>query len=232
MKEEIAYLIGALRDGNFSEVSSEGIYRIRFYQKSRLWLEFLEKIIEDNFGKKAGFYLDARHEVWCLSITSKEIYRELTQISEYTGDQATWKMPSWIVCGLPRLKKAYVRGFFDAEGSVNSLEKCSKPAEKDIGIYLAQANKAVLEEIRQVLLDFGIRCGRVCGPYVKKGASTEMYALIVHGSAQVLNSYNCFDSSHPEKVLRFNLLKSAKKGDKDSSVASPRSVWPSEGKVL
>ena len=233
MNEEIAYLIGALRDGCFSIVPQEQIYRIRLYQKNKEWLEIIAEIIRKNFGKVPSFYLDERHGVWCLSITSKKVFEELSRRSEFTGDQATWRTPSWIMNGSQSLKAAYVRGFFDAEGSINSFEKTTIVVpEADIRIYFAQANKPVLEEIRQIVSEAGIRCGRVCGPYIKKGTSTEMYALMVHGSTQALKYYECFDSEHPDKELRFELLKSAKRGDKDSSVASPRSVWPSEGKVL
>lgn len=232
MDEEIAYLVGALRDGNFSSIPAQGIYRIRIYQKNKRWLELLARIIERKFGKKAGFYYDSRHGVWCLSITSKELFEELMEFCKFTGDQATWLTPTWIVGGAPTVKKAYVRGFFDAEGSINSFEQTTLVREKDIRVYLAQANQGVLEEIRSIVAGFGIRCGRVCGPYVKKGTSTGMYALMVHGSTQVLRFFDCFDSSHPDKLFRFQLLKRAKSGDTDSSVASPRSVWPSEGKVL
>ena len=103
--------------------------------------------------------------------------------------------------------------------------------EKDVRIYIAQANEKVLEQIKKMLSEFEIRCGNG-GPYVKKGTETKMYGLMVHGSNQVLSFYEQIGSAHPEKVLRFELLKTAKQGDKDSSVASSRSVWPSEGKVL
>ncbi|HIH20902.1 TPA: hypothetical protein HA244_06575 [Candidatus Micrarchaeota archaeon] len=231
MNEEIAYLIGALRDGSFSEIPSQQIYRVRFYQKNRQWLEFISRIIEKNFGKKPGFYLDGRHNVWCLSLTSKKVFQELSRLAEFTGDQGSWLTPSWILNGAPVLRMAYVRGFFDAEGSVNSFEKTTLDfSEKNIRIYLAQANKPVLEELRKILLEFGVRCGRVCGPYFKKNSTTGMYALLVYGSKEVLKFYDCFNSTHPDKVFRFELLKSTRRGNKDSSVASSRIVWPLEGK--
>jgi hypothetical protein len=232
MNEEIAYLVGALRDGSFSTIPEQGIYRIRFYQKNKAWLEFLSKLIERNFGGKPSFYFDSRHGVWCLSFTSKKVFEELLKLAEFGGNQSDWLTPSWVLAGSREFKAAFVRGFFDAEGSVNSFEKTSLSVpEKDVRIYFAQANQGVLEEIREILSEFGIRCGRVCGPYVKKGTSTEMFGLMIHGSGQVLKFYDCFDSSHPEKVFRFELLKRVGRGDKDSSVASPRSVLLPEGKV-
>ena len=229
MNSEIAYLIGALRDGNFSEIPGQGIYRIRLYQKNKKWLEVLAGIIERNFGKKPGFYFDGRHGVWCLSVTSKRVYQELSKLSEYTGDQSTWLAPSWVKKELV-LKTAFVRGFFDAEGSVNSFEKTLDVPEKNVQVYFAQANRGVLEEVKEILSESGVKSGRVCGPYVKKGSETGMFALLVHGSVQVLRFYDCFGSAHPEKVLRFELLESARRGNKDSSVASSRIVWPLEGK--
>jgi len=46
----------------------------------------------------------------------------------------------------------------------------------------------------------------------------------------VLKFYNRFNSAHPDKVFRFELLKRSRRGDIDSSVASSRIVWPLEGK--
>lgn len=233
MNEEIAYLIGALRDGNLTEIPEQGIYRIRFYQKNNAWLQFIAEIIEREFGKKASFYFDERHAVWCLSLTSKKVFQELSKLAEFTGDQSTWLTPSRILNGSNEVKEAYVRGFFDAEGSINSFEKTTlNIPQKNIRIYFAQANQPVLEEVRQIISESGIRCGSVCGPYVKKGTLTEMYALNIHGTFQVLKFYDSFGSSHPEKVFRFELLKYANRGNKDSSVASTRSALLSEGKVL
>ncbi len=231
MNRETAYLIGALRDGNFTRISEKGIYRIRLYQKNRKWLEVLAKIIEKVFGKTPSFYFDERRGVWALSITSKKIFEELFKLSEFTGNQSTWLTPSWIRYGPLDFKSAYVRGFFDAEGSINSFEKTGMVSEKDIRVYIAQANKSVLEEIREIILTFRVRCGNVCGPYIKRGTSTKMFALIIHGSSEALNFYKCFGSDHPDKILRFELLRTAKGGDKDSSVASLRSVLLAEGKI-
>ncbi len=227
----MAYLIGALRDGNFSSIPNQGIYRIRFYQKSKEWLMVLAGIIENNFGKKPSFYFDKRHSVWCLSITSKKAFQELSKLAEFTGDQKTWLTPRWIVFGSTAVKSAYVRGFFDAEGSINSFEKKRVVPEANIRIYLAQANKDVLEEIKKIISEFRIKCGRVCGPYVKQGTSTKMYALMIHGSIEVLKFYSFFGSCHSDKILRFELLKDIKRGDIDSSVASPRSALLAEGKT-
>ena len=231
MNEQVAYLIGAMRDGSFSTIPDRGIYRIRLYQKNKDWLNALAVIIEDNFNKKPSFYFDKRHAVWCLSITSKKVFQELSSLAEFTGDQTTWLTPRWIYFGSSAVKSAYVRGFFDSEGSINSFEKMGLVPESEIRVYLAQANAGVLQEIRKIISDFGIRCGRVCGPYVKRGSSTKMYALIIHGSTEVLKFYSCFDSCHSDKILRFELLKAAKGGDIDSSVASPRSVLLAEGKT-
>lgn len=234
MNSEIAYLLGALRDGCFSELAEQGIYRVRLYQKNKAWLDALAEIIEKNFGVQPYFYLDKRRNVWCISVTSKQFFNQIKKLSEYPADQASWFTPTWIQDGLAEIKKAYARGFFDAEGSINSLEKFGENhfSRKDIRIYFAQANKRALEELRAILLELGIRCGKVCGPYVKKGTKTKMYGLMIHGSGETLNFYDIVGSFHLEKVNRFELLKSVGLGDKDSSVASPRSVWLPEGKVL
>lgn len=137
---------------------------------------------------------------------------------------SNWNTPNFVLRGSSATKRAYISGFFDAEGSINSLDKYGanyfKP--KDIRIYFAQANKRVLEELKSMIESFGIKCGNVVGPYVKKGTSTKMYGLIIHGREQCSNFYKTFYVYHPDKKKKVHTF--AIWGDKDSSVVSPRSV--------
>ncbi len=214
--QDLSYLVGALRDGCFTIDKKQSAYRIRIYQKSKEWLGRIAEILENNFSKKPSFYLDKRRNVWCLALSSKEIISKLMAICEYDFNQSQWFTPSWIKNGNFDIKTAYIRGFFDAEGSIET---------KNIRIYLAQANKKVLEEIKYLLQEIEIK-SNLSGPYIKKGTATEMYALIIYGKERVINFYNKIGSYHPDKIPRFDILLNSERSDIDSTVVSPGSVGP------
>ena len=196
-KADLAYLIGSLRDGCFTVDEKQKAYRIRIYQKSRAWLEKISDMLRKAFLKEPTFYLDKRRNVWCLTFSSKNAICELLSLSGYTFDQMIWLTPKWIYNEDLQIKAAYIRGFFDAEGSIET---------NNVRIYIAQANKEVLEELRELLKEFGINALQIHGSYIKKGTRTKMYALLIHSKKRVLDFYAKIGSYHPDKISRFNRL--------------------------
>jgi len=207
---DLSYFIGVLRDGCFTKKETNGIYRIRVYQKDKEFIEMLFKKLTNFLIKKPIINLDSRTGVWCLSINSKGIYEEIVKLSEYPGSQKDWITPKWILSFCDSVKKEYVKGFFDAEGGVPHLDE-KKFKNKNINIYFSQGNKEVLEELKFIINNFGIKTGKVCGPYYKKGYENPQYALKIHGINQVVKFYNIFDSNHPLKIKRLNLIRNLSK---------------------
>jgi len=205
MYPEIAYILGSLRDGCFTENKKYHIYRIRFYQKNKAWLLNLSNIIEKIFGKKPTITLDKRDNVWCLILNSKPIYTEIKKISEYPGNQKAWIIPSWIMNSSQDVKKSYVKGFFDSEGGITKVDKKTfKP--KDIRIYFCQANKKCLVQLRSLIESENIKCGIISGPYFKKGYKYPVYGFRIHGVKQVIKFYKSIGTEHPEKINRFKII--------------------------
>ncbi len=205
--DKLAYLAGAFRDGSFVINEKEYIYRAVIYQKNEEWIRLVAGFLHDCFGKKPIVVNDSR-ELWRAVINSRNIYEKIVKNFEFDGDQKSWNTPSFILNGNLDKKKSYIAGFFDAEGSINSFDKIEpkyvKP--KDVRIYFAQANRIVLEELKSLIEEFGVNCGKVCGPYVKNGTNTDMYALIIHGRKECLRFYETFGSLHSDKIARFMLL--------------------------
>lgn len=198
--DKLAYLAGAMRDGSFIKNNNERIYRLVIYQRNEKWIRKVSEFIYELFGAKPTISQDSRG-LWRATLNSKQIYNTVVRLLEFDGEQASWNTPNFVLRGSSATKRAYISGFFDAEGSINSLDKYGanyfKP--KDIRIYFAQANKRVLEELKSMIESFGIKCGNVVGPYVKKGTSTKMYGLIIHGREQCSNFYKTFYVYHPDK---------------------------------
>ena len=143
--EKLAYLIGALRDGCFIRNDSNHIYRIKIYQKNKEWIEILDSIIQELFGKKSTISLDVRDSVWNLMVNSKIVYQKLVEYSDFPGSQKVWNTPKFVLNSDLEVQKSYVRGFFDSEGGVPHIEE-RKIKPKDIRVEFTQVNKKCLEE--------------------------------------------------------------------------------------
>lgn len=129
---ELAYFVGALRDGGFTRDFRYNIYRIRIYQKNREWVEKLAHKFNNLFGKQPFLEVDKRSGVWCLRVDSKDVYEELVKVCDYPGNQLNWKTPEWILESDENIRKSYIRGFFDAEGGISHVDK-NRVKSKNLG---------------------------------------------------------------------------------------------------
>ncbi len=202
---ETAYIIGALRDGCFTKNDKHHIYRIRIYQKNYSWIKQVSMLLEKSFGKKPKITRDKRDSVWCLTINSKDIYEKIVKMAEYPGNQKKWCTPKVIMKSSDDIKKNYIMGFFDSEGGVSRVD-LKKFKNKDIRIYFCQANEKVLKELRKILLNFRIKCGKVSGPYFKKNYNSPVFGLRIHGIKEISKFHRCVGSLHEEKRTRLEII--------------------------
>ncbi len=205
IEKEMAYILGAIRDGSFIRNDKNSIYRIRIYQKDRKWIETVSNKMEKLFGKKPTISLDNRDHVWNLMVNSREIYEKVVAIGAYTGSQKTWAVPEAILSSPSDTQKEFVKGFFDAEGGLPHVER-AEIEPKDICIHFTQCNKRCLEDVMQMLHRFGLKTGRVCGPYYKKGFADPVYRLKIHGKREVTKFSHIIGSDHTQKQARLKLV--------------------------
>ena len=205
LTEELAYMLGALRDGCFIRNETNHIYRIRIYQKNREWIVFLSSIIERLFKKKLTVVIDNRDNVWSLFVNSKKIFERLVEISNFPKKQREWNTPEMILYSTKQIQRMYIKGFFDSEGGVPHIEK-GYILPKNIRIHFTQMNKKCLEELKEMINDLNIKAGRVCGPYYKKGFEFPIYRLKIHGIKEVSKFADIIGSNHPEKMKRLSMI--------------------------
>jgi len=77
--------------------------------------------------------------------------RELLDDCGFTGDAHTKRVPGWVYELKPELQLAFLRGYLDADGSVN----------KAGAISFASCNRLLLEDIRHLCIQVGVPAGRV-----------------------------------------------------------------------
>ncbi len=110
---------------------------VRIAQADIRWLRAL-RVLFGKLGSKSWIYREGARNVWVIETT----YR-LRQERALSG---------------ARVQTCFARGYFDAEGGVPA-----RLADR-FYIQMTQKNRADLEQVRQILADLGVRCGRSHNP--------------------------------------------------------------------
>lgn len=131
----IAYLLGVLHD------ATERKNTFRISSKEKSFVKFLERMIK-NLNHNAWIYKEGKNRHMYIVEFSKKIIKNVKICSKQE-------------------KIDYIRGYFDAEGSV--------PISSNVRfyIYFAQKNRNDLEQVKSYLLDIGIKCGKTHNPSKK-----------------------------------------------------------------
>ena len=130
-----AYLIGILHD------ATERKYTYRVTQNDESFIYFITAMIR-KMGYNAWIYREGK---------SRNVY--VVEFSKFILRDAKIETR--------QNKIDYVRGYFDAEGSVPK-----KPGAR-MYIYFAQKDKKDLEEVCSFLTELGIKCGKIHNPSKK-----------------------------------------------------------------
>ena len=147
LTKELAYLMGAFRDAALSTYKSE----IIISQKNKKWLEqeILPKL-KNVFGIEPTIY-GPREKDGCyyIKIRSVALFAIIKVLFEWK--KGRWNTPSMILTAPLELKKEYIRGFWDAEGSNN----------KKGGLEIFQAWESFeecppLRDLKKMLEELGI----------------------------------------------------------------------------
>ena len=158
-----AYILGALHDGCVRK------YTYRIAQKYPEYVNYLACLIR-SFGYRAWVYKEgAKRSVYVVEFSRKVLSGfEVSSISD---------------------KTEYVRGYFDAEGSVPL--NGSRPY-----IYFCQKDKKSLEEVKCFLAELGIACGEIHNPSTREDPN---YWRFFVGAKSYSDFARVIGSRHPVK---------------------------------
>lgn len=181
----LAYFIGFLRDGTLDKDTHT--YAVRIFQKDK---EFLENVINGIsvalFNKRAKIIESGADFAWQLS--SKPLSLFIQKNFDYPKSflQKFWDVPKIILESPTEIKKWYIAGFVDAEGSVCwERDRISR----FISVYIYQSwnnpNECPpLFKIKQMLNEFNINC---IGPQLyKKNSNAFRLKLTYRNSRKFL----------------------------------------------
>ena len=169
-KVTIAYLQGALGDATYSRLHKTH----RISQSHIEWLKRLKSLLE-SLGYKSWIYKEGRQRgVYILETTSK--------ILSLNFDPDLLESPDE--------KKAYIRGYFDAEGGT------SRGGRVRFYLQFAEKHKKRLKKVRNLLEQLGINCGRIHNPSYRQDPN---YWRFYVKSCSYKKFIEEIGSWHPEK---------------------------------
>ena len=205
ISNELAYLLGALRDGNIQIGKNRkgSYYYLEFISKSKEWLENLEKILEKLCGRKTTIRpLKKGNKIyWRLRLRNKDFICWLKEFSQFKTPQSTWKLPK--IDMNKENKIYYLSGFFDAEGYVS---KSSNTGAWNIGIEHSWLGSRCypLLHLKQILLELGIKSNKIV--MKKKGRKTPLFRLRITDKNSILKFCKIVKSFHPEKAKKLKII--------------------------
>ena len=178
----LAFLLGALEDAALISRPEKGEYVIEMEQKNKKWLEIVASSVEAIFGKKPKIKKRKRG-YYRLRFYSKEAYSFLTR--ERENMFGNWKSMS------KEEMIAFLRGVFDAEGSVLSTRYV---------ISLGNKDEKLLRICKEMLRRLGIKCGNITR------STKSVKKISIYGKDNLLLFKKLIGFSHPDKRKKLDAL--------------------------
>ena len=181
MTPELAYLIGAMRDGTIARC---GKYEISYSQKNREWLKIIQYLLIKTFNP-SNKPIIRNDRVTLSNRPIFEYYHRIFKIP--VGNKIKWGTPKIIETSGMEIKRCYIRGFYDADGLSWKLGFC-------------QANKQAIVFVKNTLEKLGIETSKLL--VVSKKNKKTMYYLNTHKKSHV-DFIKLIGSLNPSKQKLF-----------------------------
>lgn len=183
MTPELAYLVGALRDGTIARC---GKYEVSYSQKNIEWLKILKDMIIKVF--KPSNELAIRNNR--VTLSNRPIFEYFHRIFDVPiGKKDLWNTPSVIKSSSIDIQRYYIRGFFDADGLSRDLGFC-------------QVNKESILFVKDTLERLGIKTGKL---QLKKQRDKIIYVFNTSRKSHI-HFIKLIGSLNPSKQKRFLYL--------------------------
>jgi intein/homing endonuclease len=128
-----------------------------------------------------------------ISVSRKVVFYFLKMECGIGANAAPWYTPRWIVWSTKNIKKAYVRGFFDADGSLLVREK------KSTEIQISQKSRRTLTELKAILNELDIKTGNIA-------KSRNILKLIIAETRSIHKFLTEIGSLHPGHLRKIYLV--------------------------
>jgi intein-encoded DNA endonuclease-like protein len=184
-RTDIAYLVGALRDGSVFHYRRN--YTCVWYETSYNFLRrSIGSRLEKIFGKKPKL-LEYKPGQWRIRTYSQKAHDLFVNEFGFKSPQEFWGTPKPVKLWNGPLIASYVAGFFDAEGDVS---------KKEALVGFSQKNVESLEFIKNWLEKHGIRTSRI----VVADKKSQTMRFYISSRREVEKFRRLVPFEHPEKI--------------------------------
>ncbi|MFA5382766.1 MAG: LAGLIDADG family homing endonuclease [Candidatus Micrarchaeia archaeon] len=188
LNPKLAYLVGALRDGN---INSCGKYELSYIQKNIKWLNFISELIVQVFNPSNKPKIIIRDKNTPKVIISNKPICEFFKIvfEVPIGKKEEWSTPNIILKSSKEIQKYYIKGYFDADGI------CGKH------LGFCQLNFQSLKDLKTMLKKFNINCTNTIS--VRKLKSGKKFYSLYIKKEHWNDFFMKIGSSNSSKFTRF-----------------------------
>ena len=214
MNSRIAEILGLLySDGTFREYLSSYIrydkrrpnpYRanqikrfIEFTNTDFRLLKHFKNIVNKEFEYDPQI-THSNHNVFRVSIVKNTVLNELCKYIKKGKDN--WVAPESIINGKNILKVAFLRGFFDGDGSVDFSNRGKIPR-----IRITSVNFTGIKQLDKMCKSLGLECN-INGPYRSKIIDRRSSYELLFKTSSVNKFIRLIGSNHSKKRKRFRII--------------------------
>lgn len=175
------------------------------------WLEHVIALLEKIFHHHVN--LHKRANAYRIQTRNRNICKLLQEIGFSVGKKAlTVKIPSMIVNGDATIRKAFIKGYFDADGCLcfdkhrgrcGSFKRTRNYYPK---IHLYSASKDFIVSVQKMLELLGFRC-RINKQMPRRKGQHVLYVAVVRGPMQLNLWMKEIGSSNPVHLTKYKVWK-------------------------
>lgn len=194
----LAYFLGYLLGDGCTSVAGNNIVTMSCHSvdEDHLSKRILIPLVTKLFGVRPSFFKKKNQNAYCICFTSKRIVSYLTYKVGFPLGQAPKAVPKLILNSHMRMKIAFVRGFFDADGSlIFSKKTYASPVYPSIEVKSVDIN--ILEWVMGILKELGFR--------VSLGRSVESWVLRINGTDMLVRWMETIGSSNLKHVSKYQV---------------------------
>lgn len=163
-------------------------------------LEHFRKLLYREYSYYPNIVLSNKN-VFRVCITKNIVIDDLTGMAKFGSSE--WFIPNEIFLGDDQIKRAFIRGFFDGDGSVDFAEK------KIPRIRIYSTNSNGIKQIKKLLHSLLIE-SNINGPY-RRNKRKDCYELLLRTSS-VIKFIKCISSKHSKKRRVFRNISQGQYG--------------------
>jgi hypothetical protein len=192
---ELAYLVGALRDGYVGVTKSKD-YLVSYIAADRQWLLNIDRRFREVFGISLKLRKDGRG-CYYLERSLKPIMFFIAYVFDHPlGNQKEWSFPKILTLTQAENQWAHVAGIVDAEGHLR------KPTESSKSPTISQTNITFIETLQRILRNLGVKTTTYSDPRRENA----LFLKVLAESRTTFLSHYVQHSLHPKKRMRAQRL--------------------------